>query len=238
MAASIFSLAGSGSNLFGGIPLDTPSALPFKPLESTGAVNKPAGNELVPIPEYRPPDGTQVGTDGIIGGNLFGTPGQTIGSTPSDLLRNDITYASGYYPDQGIMLSGSEADRLGVTQLGPTSGLNPLQIFGTPIIGSGTPSYNLTQAPGAVGAPGASSVTQNVPSTGQTMDLDTAINQQINKELELLRAQGINVGDPAYGSRIDAAARRGIEIFNAAVAPERKIDLSGSGTPAAQGKKS
>ena len=94
---------------------------------------------------------------------------------------------------------------------------------------------NLTQAPGAVGAPGASSVTQNVPSTGQTMDLDTVINQQINKELELLRTQGINVGDPAYGSRIDAAARRGIEIFNAAVAPERKIDLSGSGTPAAQG---
>jgi hypothetical protein len=64
------------------------------------------------IPEYRPPDYEVIGADGGLFNGGLGKSGTNL----ADVLKQDITYASGYRPGQGIFVNPEEAARLGVDQ--------------------------------------------------------------------------------------------------------------------------
>lgn len=99
-----------------------------------------------------------------------------------------------------------------------------------------TPDFSIDPAGGgSVLAGGSPQKTVTVGGTTQVVDFDTVVQNEINKEIALLSKQGIPSNLPVWGQRIEAAANRGLAIYNASVGPERKIDVTNATAGQQQG---
>lgn len=110
---------------------------------------------------------------------------------------------------------------------------NPNQITGADYIGfntelsGATPGISPGTGIGALG--GGPTSTVKVGDTNQTVSFDDIVNKEIQAEIERMRNEGVFSSDPEFGTRIEVAANRGLEIYNAAAGPSRSLDLSSSG---------
>lgn len=117
---------------------------------------------------------------------------------------------------------------------------NPNQITGADYIGfntelsGATPGISPGTGIGAIG--GGPTSTVKVGDTKQTVSFDDIVNKEIQAEIERMRNEGVFSSDPEFGTRIEVAANRGLEIYNAAAGPGRTMDLgSASGSSAQTG---
>jgi hypothetical protein len=102
---------------------------------------------------------------------------------------------------------------------------NPNPIIGadstvgrTPIgeLSGAVPGISSGAAPGVVGVGSGVSKTIPVGDTQQTIVFDDVINRELNKEIALMKNQGISTSDPQFSTRLEAAANRALEIYNSA----------------------
>lgn len=98
--------------------------------------------------------------------------------------------------------------------------------IGTQLSGA-TPGISPGTGIGALG--GGPTSTVKVGDTNQTVSFDDIVNREIQAEVERMRNEGVFSSDPEFGTRIEVAANRGLDIYNAAAGPGRSLDLSSSG---------
>ena len=120
---------------------------------------------------------------------------------------------------------------------------NPNQLIGADVVGGrgaggeltgAIPAISLRSGTGSLGNAlgGGPTATINVGQTTQTISFDDLVRKELDKEIAAMQREGVFSSDPQYGTRLQVAAERGIEIYNAATAPARNLNVTSSGTPA------
>jgi hypothetical protein len=121
------------------------------------------------IPEYRPPDYEVIGADGGLFSGGLGKSGTNL----ADVLKQDITYASGYRPGQGIFVNPEESARLGVDQ-------GNIFLSNPNFTGFLTPPSTVSAGPAA---PAATTPAVSTVRGAPTMPEDTPFGKIYNEEL-------------------------------------------------------
>ena len=95
-----------------------------------------------------------------------------------------------------------------------------------------TPGISSGSGMGSVGVGPTSTV--KVGDTTQTVSFDELVRRELDKEIAAMEKEGVFTSDPQYGTRLQVAAERGMDIYNAAAGPARNLDLEAAANNAAQ----
>lgn len=157
--------------------------------------------------------------------------GEGGGTTTTDATGNVVTLPN--FVVNEPKLTGGELGNI----FNPNPIIGADSTVGRGVVGElsgATPGISFGSGMGSVGVGPTSTV--KVGDTTQTVSFDELVRRELDKEIAAMESEGVFTSDPQYGTRLQVAAERGMDIYNAATAPARNLDLNApSGSAPGQG---